>query len=377
MSVHQASDPPIYVAKDQEISINLKHLFTFFYKRRMYVIVPLLFSLIVAGIYVYFLPTEYETTLQFSITHDQETPYNDRSVNLLGSINSLLGNSGTGNSQSKFVTIQGALYSAEYIEKLVHKPLYFSSLDTTLTLEDFFALETEVLSDSITIIDTRMSNTHEYRQKYSLKTLHAISELRSRVSLEFAELMDMPNFTNVNELKVRLPDATATFHLTEYILQSFVDYVYEWRTVDERRNVQFLKKRLTSVKRAYDSTKAILAVYKDTHMHAHSSQAKLKENALKLESQLQRQVYLELAIQYEQAKTRLHVKLPSINVVKPAYMPNGSRFGVKTIFLIATAIGLFIGIGIIIFQLVGYISGDQTYLKPFVRLFKRRHTTHE
>ena len=375
MRQSQKPEQSIYIAKEKEISIDLQQLFTFFYKRILYIVYTLFVSLMITGIYVYNLPIEYETTLQFSVVREQDTS-SPTNTKLLGSLTNLLAESVAPAPSRAFATLQGAMYSVDYMEKLIRKPLYFSLLDTTLSLEDFYMLDTQVnLDDSISLIGTRMEKFNEYKQKYSAKTLSAISKLREKMSLDLTDLVELSHPITVNELKVRLSDPTAAFQLTEYILHSFLEYINAWHTVNERRNLQFLEQKLTKVKKTYDSVSTALAVYKDTHMHLKSSQARLIKEEFRLEAQLNQQIYLELAIQYEQAKNKLYIKTPSIEVIQPAYMPTGERFEYKKILLIATAIGLFVGIAIIFFQLIGYIFGYSIDFKRFASFFRRNHTS--
>jgi len=258
---------------------------------------------------------------------------------------------------------------------LVNQELYFSSLDTTATILQYFSeIKEKPLIDDIkrytiglpglllslpdrfierpTSINTPEQNAVEMIEeknteqplKLSSKELSVINELKSRITTEIQE-------DGTVSLTTKMPDPYATAQLAELAVDYLTQYVTEYRTEKVQQDLEFTEKQHEEAKRRFIEAQEKLAFFSDRNTNIVTARAQTELERLQTEFNLRATVYQSLAQQLEQAKIKVQEETPVFKELEPVQIPlRESEPNRKIIIILSVFLGIVLGVGIILFK---------------------------
>ncbi len=258
---------------------------------------------------------------------------------------------------------------------LINQELYFSSLDTTATILQYFSeIKEKPLIDDIkrytiglpnlllslpdrfierpTSINTPEQNAVEITEeknteqplKLSSKELSVINELKSRITTEIQE-------DGTVSLTTKMPDPYATAQLAELAVDYLTQYVTEYRTEKVQQDLEFTEKQHEEAKRRFIEAQEKLAFFSDRNTNIVTARAQTELERLQTEFNLRATVYQSLAQQLEQAKIKVQEETPVFKELEPVQIPlRESEPNRKIIIILSVFLGIVLGVGIILFK---------------------------
>ena len=353
----------IYEINEHEVSINLIILHRFATRRWRYVAVSTLIALLAGGLFHLIYEKSYVTSVKLSVElQHRESSIGQKGISALQMLALGLGNS---REESNIEQLsRDILNSPSYLLCLIDTPLYFSSLDRAITLEEFYnrdrSSKAEAISDTGTWImfNEAESPGHMYRKKLSSKKIQAIEALREQLSIE------LPSDERGSDrllLTVSLPDPYASFELTEIVLKKLVEHIFKRHVSKDQEHFNYITLNFQNAKEKYDSALYFQELFEKQNAHAYSPQMIFQKKKIDQDVNFKYRVYSELGLQYEQTKTMLYRKRPAITILEPVKLPNKSP-SLSTVLFISIAAGILIGLLLIMIELTVYLFGYEKYL---------------
>ena len=254
---------------------------------------------------------------------------------------------------------------------VMNENIYFSSLDTSVTVFKYFSeIKEKPLIEDIkryTIglpnlllslperlmkkpkpIHVPVSDSAETSQKTKdelLKLngtqLSVISELKSRIVTEIQE-------DGTVLVTAQMPDPYATAQLTELAVNYLTRYVTEYRIEKVQQDLEFTEKQYEEAKKRFIVAQERLASFTDRNTNMVTARAQTELERLQTESALAFSVYQGLAQQLEQAKIKVQEETPVFKELEPVQVPlRESEPNRKLIILSSVFLGVVVGFGII------------------------------
>ena len=151
------------------------------------------------------------------------------------------------------------------------------------------------------------------------------------------------------EVSVELQDPYVSALLTEKVIASLKQYIIDYHTSKEKKDLAFIEARYQEAKTRYFEKQEALADYDDSNVNVILASAKSRRDRLVTESTLASNLYKSLAQKREQAQILVQDKTPVFTIIEPAKVPQ-QKSKPKTILTILslTLIGLFAGTCIVL-----------------------------
>lgn len=313
----------------------------------------------VLGLLVAFLsPVEYESeTILLPELQEQQVP---------GSAGKLLqqfgGLAGISMSDMQTGTISPMLYpqilkSAPFLLHLMDQPVYFSDLDTTVSVFDYF---NEIKSPSVmgvvmaysvglpgkikkTLFKKEAGETSLLRTDGAIK----MTEEQKNVADILADRLSVNLDDKIGTVKVvsEMPDPEAAAAVNRIATGYLTEFVTSYRVNRVKKNLDFISERYADAQKKFETAQLTLASFRDNNIVITTSRARTEEERLQTEYNLAFNVYSTLAQQLEQAKIKVQEETPVFNVLEPVKVPlekSKPRRGI--IVSIVTLFSIFVGI---------------------------------
>lgn len=301
---------------EQEIKapINLGKLWHVLWKEKWIIIVLGLLTTIGGGYYAFTAQEEFES--QGKIL--PEIP--PSTTGSLGSLAGALGLSGV-DLKNATEAIRPDLYpevlkSTTFYLDLMKQPVV-TRTNQKLTFEEFYHRSVEKNEE----IDTALLRKFNVEAKgfYVLSRLNEnrIKDLRKRIFSTYDRR------AGVISINVKLPDPVVAATVTKFSMDYLTEYVINYRTQKNRREVEFLAERLDVARGKYYSNQAKRAQYSDQFQAAtiRFQAADVQRERIQAEYNTSSSFYNSLLTKYEEAKIKLHQETPVIKVLEPPTAP--------------------------------------------------------
>ena len=157
--------------------------------------------------------------------------------------------------------------------------------------------------------------------------------------------------SKIIKVSVEQQDPYVSALLTEKVIASLKQYIIDYHTSKEKKDLAFIEARYQEAKARYFKKQEALADYDDSNVNVILASAKSRRDRLVTESTLASNLYKSLAQKREQAQILVQDKTPVFTVIEPAKVPQ-QKSKPKTIFTIIslTLVGLFAGTCIVLWK---------------------------
>lgn len=233
--------------------------------------------------------------------------------------------------------------SEPFLRQLIHYPLRFAHQQRDFTIVEYLGEDDgrEGLREWIKSVEARREPV-AVEDRLTAEEYDAIKYLRSRIAVEY-DVAD-----GYVLLEVTLPDAVASAHLTEKVVQDLEHRVIELKVERVRSNMLFIERRYDEARERFDSLQAARADYLDANQHTTRNSAKATFERIDAEYMLAKSIYEQLAMQLEQARIRVKEQTPVLSIFSPVTIPfKPSRPRKMIIFITFVALGFIVGASII------------------------------
>lgn len=258
------------------------------------------------------------------------------------------------------------------IELMQHE-VYFSSLDSTLTVFDYFTEYyqpgivnrfTDVLWDytiglPVTVwnfIKSLYSDGNSERPPVDFSEFEEFDApkiLDSRVKRVANKVSDLITIerepqTGFVSIGVSLPDPQATTEMVILVRNLLQEYVIDYRTEKAMNNLEFIEEQYEEAKENFQARQDSLAAFQDRNLNLSMQSYAVIESRLQSEYELAFNLYNTLARRRQEAEIQVQEQTPVFRVHEPAIVPTQpSEPDAARILGGAIFVGLFLGVAFI------------------------------
>lgn len=356
---------------EQKDSIELKELFDKIKRNRKTLIKSASIAFLVGVFFVVFTPKLYTTQVSLLSESGSKSP----ASGLMGQLGSLSGLDmgslmGMDMGGSGSVALTPDLYpeivkSTTFLIEILQEEVYLQKKDLTLTVSEYLQNYTK---PSISAWPGYFLNL--FKSKGKKASVIPVKEEGRPLNLSQADsdlIKSLASMIEINVIKsgggltggeskiikvsIELQDPYVSALLTEKIIASLKQYIIDYHTSKEKKDLAFIEARYIEAKARYYNTQQILADYDDSNINVILASANTRRNRLVTENTLASGLYTGLAQKLEQAQILIQDNTPVFTVIEPAKIPL-RKSKPKTIFTIIslTLIGLFVGTCIILWK---------------------------
>ena len=329
----------------------------------------------VLGVFIALIsPEEYESST--TLLPETSGNSNNRGANLLRQFGGFFDLGMTGGTASLGTNMYPNItQSTPFCLYLMHQELHFSSLDTTVTIFQYFSeikekplieyikrytvgLPNLILtlperfmnkpkpvnippSDSADVVEEK---SPDKPLMLSSAELGVINELKTRIITEIQE-------DGTVTITTKMPDPLATAQLAEMAVDYLTQYVTEYRIEKVQKDLEFTANQYEEAKKRFIIAQEKLASFTDRNTNIVTARANIEFERLQTESSLAFSVYQSLAQQLEQAKIKVQEETPVFKELEPVQVPlRESEPNRKIIIMASVFLGIVAGVGIIILK---------------------------
>jgi len=300
--------------QEVQAPVNLGKLWNVLWKEKWIIILLGVLTTVGGGYYAFTIQEEFES--QGKIL-PEITP------STAGSLGSLAGALGLSGIDMKNATeaIRPDLYpevlkSTTFYLDLMKQPVV-TRTNQKVTFEQFYHQVVEKNEK----IDTTLLNKFNVEAKgfyvLSRQNEDRIKDLRKRISSTYDRK------AGVISINVKLPDPVVAATVTKFAMDYLTEYVINYRTQKNRREVDFLAERLSIARGKFYANQEKKAQYSDQFQAAtiRLQAADVKRERIQAEYNTSSSFYNSLLTKYEEAKIKLHQETPVIKVLEPPTAP--------------------------------------------------------
>lgn len=321
--------------------MDLKEIILFFWDKR-FTILKFAVAFFVLGLLIVWL-SRVEYQAETTLLPESQSSQNVGS-NLLRQYGGMLGIEGRGNNSGN--VISPSLYpdiiaSAPYQVELMNVPVYFSSLDTTLTPHQYFQSENYPLSAGDYIVNYtiglpwQIPKMFQSNKKKKMSQEDIISKINpdSVISLSSPQRSTIGTLSNrlvidqsdgIITLSVKLPDPRASAEVGQAAITLLKEYVKEYRTQKANEELQFVENQVEEAEKRFEKAQQQLADFQDSNVNIATAKAQTKEQELQSQYDLTFDIYNSLRQQLEQAKLKVQEDTPVFTTVEPFQVPTSN-----------------------------------------------------
>jgi uncharacterized protein involved in exopolysaccharide biosynthesis len=366
--------PADYGYQYDEDEIDLLELAKTIWNKRMFILKIVGIGAFLGVIVALLSPKEYKSTSTLMPEYSTESQAGASS--LLRQYGGLLGVSGGSyNSNSNAIRVDlypNIVQSTNFQLQLMQQPFYFSDLDTTATLFEYY---TELNSagvlgilKSYTIglpgkilgailpkkeLMTSVPGATEESLVLNLskEEFEVINTLRGKISASLDEESGIVSVT------VTLPDNIAAAAVTEYTIRELTEYLTEYRTEKVLRDLTFVEEQLVTAKIRFEEAQQALAAFRERYQGSLSIRNQTEEQRLQSEYQVAFNLYNGFTQQFEEARLRVQEETPVFKTLEPVQVPlNDETSGAMIL--------------IVFIMLSGITSIGWIFVQPLLEQFK-------
>jgi uncharacterized protein involved in exopolysaccharide biosynthesis len=351
--------PADYGYQHDEDEIDLLELAKTIWSKRMFIVKVVALGAVIGVIVALLSPKEYKSTS--TLMPEYSTESQGGASSLLRQYGGLLGVSGGSyNSNSNAIRVDlypSIVQSTNFQMQLMQQPFYFSELDTTATLFEYY---TELNSAGV------LGFIAEYTIGLPGKILGAIlpkKELMTSVPGEANESMilnlsedevevikllrekitaSLDEESGIVSVSVTLPDNVAAATVTEYTIEELTEYLTEYRTGKVLLDLIFVEEQLVTAKIRFEEAQQALAAFRERYQGSLSIRNQTEEQRLQSEYQVAFNLYNGFTQQFEEARLKVQEETPVFKTLEPVQVPlNDETSGamILLVFIMLSGIG--------------------------------------
>ena len=366
--------PADYGYQYDEDEIDLLELAKTIWNKRMFILKIVGIGAFLGVIVALLSPKEYKSTS--TLMPEYSTESQGGASSLLRQYGGLLGVSGGSyNSNSNAIRVDlypNIVQSTNFQMQLMQQPFYFSDLDTTATLFEYY---TELNSAGVlgfvaeyTIglpgkilgailpkkeLMTSVPGATEESLVLNLSKdeFEVINTLRGKISASLDEESGIVSVT------VTLPDNVAAAAVTEYTIRELTEYLTEYRTEKVLRDLTFVEEQLVTAKIRFEEAQQALAAFRERYQGSLSIRNQTEEQRLQSEYQVAFNLYNGFTQQFEEARLKVQEETPVFKTLEPVQVPlNDETSGAMIL--------------IVFIMLSGITSIGWIFVQPLLEQFK-------
>ena len=351
--------PADYGYQYDEDEIDLLELAKTIWNKRMFILKIVGIGAFLGVIVALLSPKEYKSTS--TLMPEYSTESQGGASSLLRQYGGLLGVSGSSyNSNSNAIRVDlhpNIVRSTNFQMQLMQQPFYFSDLDTTATLFEYYTeLNTAgvlgilksytiglpgkilgaILPKKELMTSVPGATEESLVLNLSKEEFEVINTLRGKISASLDEESGIVSVT------VTLPDNVAAAAVTEYTIRELTEYLTEYRTEKVLRDLTFVEEQLATAEVRFEAAQLALAEFRDSNQGNLSARAQTDEQRLNSEYQIAFNLYNGLTQQYEEAKLKVQETTPVFKTLEPVQVPiNDETSGamILIVFIMLSGIG--------------------------------------
>ncbi len=351
--------PADYGYQYDEDEIDLLELAKTIWNKRMFILKIVGIGAFLGVIVALLSPKEYKSTS--TLMPEYSTESQGGASSLLSQYGGLLGISGGSyNSNSNAIRVDlypNIVQSTNFQLQLMQQPFYFSDLDTTATLFEYYTelnsagvlgfvaeytiglpgkILGAILPKQELMTSVPGASEESLVLNLSKEEFEVIETLRGKISASLDEQSGIVSVT------VTLPDNVAAAAVTEYTIRELTEYLTDYRTEKVLRDLTFVEEQLATAEVRFEAAQLALAEFRDSNQGNLSARAQTDEQRLNSEYQIAFNLYNSLTQQYEEAKLKVQETTPVFKTLEPVQVPvNDETSGamILIIFIMLSSIG--------------------------------------
>ena len=323
---------------------------------------------VVLGLIIAFTtPKEYTSESTFMLENISSGKYNfGGSLNGLASLAGLdfkgLSTSSSGWNPKLFETI---LKSPPHMLSLIHKEFYFSEINDTISLFDYFNhySETSLLSNIFSLPNRIISWINPVNwinsRKKSKEAVHniflendfliitreeygIIQVMRSRISLEIDDGLQTILISS------EMPTPRMAALVNHWTVESIEYYVNTYTQNKNKEQLLFVTKQCEESERKFRKIQSQLALFRDRNQNIITAKVQVEEQRIQSDYDIAFNVYNQLSIEKEKLQVQINKSNPIFTIINPPMMPLGASKPKKTIILmVSMLLGIIFGLVIV------------------------------
>ena len=167
---------------------------------------------------------------------------------------------------------------------------------------------------------------------FNRQTENNIKDLKGRIVCNYDKK------AGVITISVKMPDPVVAANVARFSMNYLTDYIINYRTEKQKRDLDFLVERLNAAKGKYYSNQSKKATYTDQMpLNALRLQsADLQRERIESEYKISSTFYNSLLQKYEEAKLKMQQETPVIKVLEPPVVANLKSEPKKSIILMGS-----------------------------------------
>jgi uncharacterized protein involved in exopolysaccharide biosynthesis len=351
--------PADYGYQYDEDEIDLLELAKTIWNKRMFILKIVGIGAFLGVIVALLSPKEYKSTS--TLMPEYSTESEGGASGLLRQYGGLLGVSGGSyNSNSNAIRVDlypNIVQSTNFQIQLMQQPFYFSDLDTTATLFEYYTelnsagvlgfvaeytiglpgkILGAILPKKELMTSVPGATEESLVLNLSKEEFEVVETLRGKISASLDEKSGIVSVT------VTLPDNVAAAAVTEYTIRELTEYLTEYRTEKVLRDLTFVEEQLATAEVRFEAAQLALAEFRDSNQGNLSARAQTDEQRLNSEYQIAFNLYNSLTQQYEEAKLKVQETTPVFKTLEPVQVPiNDETSGamILIVFIMLSGIG--------------------------------------
>lgn len=342
-----------------EHEIDLVELAKEIWSRRRFLIKSLLAFLTAGVFFALSSKVEYEASCKL-IPENQEGL--KKNLGGLGGLAGIAGiNLGSGTSSALTPDLYPDIVkSVPFQLDLVHRPLLFEKIDSTVSSYVFFReIERPSILDKIAEysiglprkVKSLFANSVENSYSNYDSTMVRLSREDSKLLDSFKERLEISvnAESGVMMVKSEMPDPYAAAQLTNILVERLTDQIVRYKIQKVQENLDFTLERYREAEERYDNVQRKLAKFTDQNRNVRSSLGQTEYQRLQNELNIAFEVYKGLATQLEQDKISVKQKTPIFTILEPVKVPYDKSKPRRTFIVVVSAfMGLFVGVSFLI-----------------------------
>lgn len=368
-------------SKQNNEEIDLIDLFNKVWSQKKLLLRTFLGTLVFGLFLTFTLPVEYNSSI--ILLPETSGGVSSSGSSILQSLGGYISSSGSVDGSLRTELYPEYLLSTPFILSVMQEQVFFSELDTAVTLFDYFSKikrkpfidylkrYTIGLPNLILTIPDRISRKpinvlrHEEKVDSSTNNSSRIYKLTSRELLIKSQIKERItsefNSDGTITISVKMPDPYASAQLTQYSYELLTEFIIQYRTEKYRENLEFITIQYNDARNKFYIAQERLARFRDQNFNIISARIQTEQSKLETEYQLAAELYIAMAKQLEQAKIKLQEEKPVFKILEPVQVPlTKSEPNRKLILIIAIFLGFVLGTGLI-FLKIFYLRIKEAY----------------
>ena len=329
--------PADYGYQYDEDEIDLLELAKTIWNKRLFILKIVGIGAFLGVIVALLSPKEYKSTA--TLMPEYSTESQGGASSLLRQYGGLLGVSGSYNSNSNAIRVDlypNIVQSTNFQMQLMQQPFYFSDIDTTATLFEYFTelnsagvlgfvaeytiglpgkILGAILPKKELMTSVPGSSEESLVLNLSKDEFGVISTLRQKITASLDEQSGIVSVT------VTLPDNVAAAAVNEYTIRELTEYLTEYRTEKVLRDLTFVEEQLVTAKIRFEEAQQALAAFRERYQGSLSIRNQTEEQRLQSEYQVAFNLYNGFTQQFEQARLKVQEETPVFKTLEPVQVP--------------------------------------------------------